>query len=102
MISGTNTSTHDLMIDVGILLGDDLAGIEQINFLTSSTDDGCRMSTGVPVNFTSAHRASICLPANVDEIPSSIDRILLTEYSAKGIQSFLFSPDEWISIGYVV
>jgi len=37
-IRGANTSTHDLMMEVGMWsTGDDLPGIEVINFLTSSS-----------------------------------------------------------------
>jgi hypothetical protein len=91
------------MIDVGILsMGDDLAIIEQVNFLTSSNDAGCRTKPGVPVNFTSVYRASICVSANFDAIPSLIDRILLTKYSTEDVQSFLFTPDEQISTCCVV
>src|SRR5208282_4425757 len=78
VISGANTSTHDLMIDVGILsIDDDFAGIAQISLLTSSTDGCCIMSTGVPVNCTSAYNALVCLPTSVDAISSFIVRILL-------------------------
>jgi hypothetical protein len=47
VISEANTSTHGLMINVEILsMGYNSAGIEQINFLTPSTDAmaaGCRL-----------------------------------------------------------
>jgi len=42
-IKGANRCTYDLIIDVGILsITDDLAGMLQINLLTSSADGGCK------------------------------------------------------------
>src|SRR5208282_701779 len=103
VLSGANTSTHDLMIDVGILsIGDDFAGIAQISCPTSSTDGCCSMSTGVPVNCTSAYNALVCLPASVDAIPSFIDRILLIKKSENDVQSFMFSPDVRMSVECVI
>ena len=66
VISSANTSLHDLMTDVGMeSIGDDLAGIEVISLVTSSTVARGPASTSVSQIKTN--------PSRLDLFDSSID-----------------------------
>jgi len=53
-INGANSSTDDLITDVGIqFITDDLAGKLRKNLLTSSADGGCKSVSNLPVYFIS-------------------------------------------------
>ena len=90
MISGANRSTHDLIIDVGILsTGEDFAGIVMISLVTSSTYGGCIRLNNSPVCLGSAYSASAELVSNCKLIFAFSELILSRKKIRKPITESL-------------
>ena len=74
-------------------IDDDLTGIDEINFLTSSTLTGFKSLRTVPTYATSDSRGSRDLPANLETIDCLMLSILLLKMSRKlyRVSHFLLS-----------